>query len=387
VIKSENRSELREGPIVSSRLPNVQWTVPAVLSAALVTACGSHDALAAAASQELVGPYLTPQKLVHVGEGRTINLVCLGHGSPTVILSAGLGGWSLHWRLVQPPLAQRTRVCAWDRAGFGFSSASPEPQDIVQTTGDLERALKSAGIQGPYVMVGHSLGGYEVLRFTDLHRKSVVGMVLVDPAIPDQMAVMERIAPLFRAKGHALDEGVVKELQDCAAKLRDGTLKRSTPQFEQCTVDPNVPAVFPGLKAAIARLNADPARLLTEASAVEELDNDTEHDSREVMNTQRRYGNMPLIVLTAGRDESTADSLVPGTASPAEVAEFHRQVAQYFRDAWGPAHDAYATLSTRGRNQLVPDSGHGIPNQKPQVVIAAVAEVLDEVRPSAPREP
>lgn len=79
--------------------------------------------------------------MVHIGNGRTINLVCLGHGSPTVILTAGLGNWSLAWERVQRPLAKRTRVCAWDRAGYGFSSPSPESQDIVHTTEDLERAL------------------------------------------------------------------------------------------------------------------------------------------------------------------------------------------------------------------------------------------------------
>jgi len=68
-----------------------------------------------------------------------------GQGSPTVILSAGLGGWSFDWGLVQPALAKRTRVCAWDRAGYGFSSPSPEPQDILHTVSDLERALQGAG--------------------------------------------------------------------------------------------------------------------------------------------------------------------------------------------------------------------------------------------------
>ncbi len=106
-----------------------------------------------------------------------------------------LAAWSLWWGRVQPPLAKQTRVCAWDRAGYGFSSPSPEPQDIIHTTEDLERALKGAGIRGFYLMVGHSMGAYEALRFTDLHRQSVIGMVLVDPAIPDQAAVEERIAP------------------------------------------------------------------------------------------------------------------------------------------------------------------------------------------------
>jgi pimeloyl-ACP methyl ester carboxylesterase len=230
-------------------------------------------------------------------------------------------------------------------------------------------------------MVGHSLGAYEALRFTDLHRPSVVGMILVDPAIPDQQALMGRIAPLFHARARAGDEQTVKQLQHCAAELRGGTLRRGAPRWKQCTGASAVPAVLPRLKAAIARLNADPVRLLTQASTVKEFDSDTAHDSREMINAQRRYGDMPLIVLTAGRDESAMSFLVRD-ATPVEVAEFHKQVARFFRDAWGPAHDAYAALSTRGHNQLVPDSGHTIQIDKPTVVISAVNEVLDEIGPS-----
>jgi pimeloyl-ACP methyl ester carboxylesterase len=333
--------------------------------------------------------YSTPQLVVPIEKGRNINLVCMGHGSPTVILSAGMGGWSFNWGLVQPALAERTRVCAWDRAGSGFSSPSREPQDIVHTTADLERALKKADIRGPYVMVGHSLGGYESLRFTDQHRHSVVGMVLVDPDIPDRAAVDERLAPQFAAVSRALEDQDLKQRQDCVEELRAGTLKSGTAQFEQCTAQ-SVPDVLPHLKAAIARLNTDPARILNQAS----LEKEHYVDGREVINAQRRYGNMPLIVLTAGLEEASALSMVshlppatPGAGTPEELAQLREQIARFLREGWGEAHDAYAALSSRGRNQLVPDSGHGIPTSKPEVVISAVNEVLDEIRPSAQHAP
>jgi pimeloyl-ACP methyl ester carboxylesterase len=368
--------------IYRDRLVSNIQVVLAVLLAGFVATPASRAAPASTIEQQMA-PYLTPQRAVHVGKGRTINLVCLGHGSPTVILSAGLEAWSVWWWVVQPPLAKRTRVCAWDRAGYGFSSPSPEPQDIVHTTEDLERALKRAGIRGPYVMVGHSLGAYEALRFTDLHRQSVIGMVLVDPDIPDRAAVEDRIAPQFAAMGRASGNQHVKQLQDCAAELRGGTLKRTDPQYERCTA--TAAALVPSLKAAIARLNADPARLLTQAST------EKEHyaDSREVINEQRRYGDLPLIVLTAGGDESSALSSLrgsPGTETPADLEQLRQQIVLFLRDAWGPAHDAYAALSTRGRNQLV-DSGHNIPINKPDVVISAITEVLDDIRPRARHEP
>jgi pimeloyl-ACP methyl ester carboxylesterase len=364
-----------------NRLVNTQWIVLAFLSVALLTARGSNAA-PAAPSLEQISPYLGPQQLLHIDSGRAINLVCLGHGSPTVILTAGLGDWSLTWRYVQRPLAKRTRVCAWDRAGYGFSSPSREPQDIVHTTEDLERTLRLGHIEGPYVLVGHSMGAYETLRFTDLQLQAVAAIVLVDPSIPDQGALMERIAPRFAIRARAFDQQNVKRLQECAAALPGGTLKPGAAQFEQCTAEPAVPAVFPQLKAAIARLNLDPQRLLTEASTVKEFDSEAAHDSREVMNGQRRYGDMPLIVLSSGRDASAMDFLIGG-AAPAEVAQFHSQVARFLREAWIPGHDAYAALSTRGRNQLVPDAGHGIQTDKPAAVISAVLEVLDQIRPGA----
>jgi pimeloyl-ACP methyl ester carboxylesterase len=160
-------------------------------------------------------PYLTPQRLVPIERGRAIHRICLEQGSPTV-LSAGLGGWSWWWWWVQGPLATQTRVCASDRAGYGFSSASSEQQDTAHTTRDLERALKKADVRGPYVMVGHSMGAYESLRFTDRHRQRVVGMVLVDPDIPDRNAVEERVAPQFAAVTRVFEAQVVEQ-QDCAA--------------------------------------------------------------------------------------------------------------------------------------------------------------------------
>jgi pimeloyl-ACP methyl ester carboxylesterase len=353
--------------------------VVAVLLAGFLAAPAGRAAPSSPSEQQMA-PYLTPQRLVNVGKGRTINLVCLGHGSPTVILAAGLEAWSVWWWAVQPQLAERTRVCAWDRAGFGFSSPSPDPQDIIHTTADLERALNRAGIRGPYVVVGHSLGAFEALRFTDLHRQSVIGMVLVDPDIPDRAAAQERIAPQFAAMMQG--EQHISQLKDCAAQLRSGTLKRTDPQYERCTATPA--ALVPSLKAKIARLDADPARLLTQAST------EQEHyvDSREVINTQRRYGDMPLIVLTAADDESSTLSGLrgsPGAETPAQLEQLRQQLALFLRDAWGPAHDAYAALSTRGRNQIV-DSGHNIPINKPEAVISAVNEVLNKTGPGAVHE-
>jgi pimeloyl-ACP methyl ester carboxylesterase len=348
-------------------------SLPAAVSLILLTVVSAAPAATQGAAPpqaevpEQVAPYLNPQRLVRIQGGRTINLVCLGQGSPTVVLTAGAGGWSLVWNRIQGPVSQKTRVCAWDPAGLGFSSSSPEPQDTIHKTEDLEEALKGAHVDGPYVMIAHSAGAYVALRFADQHRTTVVGMILVDPAIPDEAAVRERVAPKFAAFGDAAPRADVERLRQCAAGLRSGALKRGTPRFDECTAQP-LPAAFSSLSAHLARINADPARLLTQASPIE----NAFRSESEVVNPKRNYGDMPLIVLTSGQHP-----MPPNV--PADVRE---QAAQYFR-ALASGHDAYAALSTRGHNQLVPSSGHFIQLENPAVVIAAISNVLAEIGPHA----
>ena len=354
---------------VQSQLESVSLILIAAVWAA--TAVAQAAASPQAESPVEIGPYLTPQRLVRVDKERTINLICLGNGSPTVVLTAGLGSWSIVWRWVQPPLARSTRVCAWDAAGFGFSSPSSEPQDAVHLNEDLEQTLKEANIAGPYLMVGHSAGAFVALRFADRHPKSVVGMVLVDPAILEQNAVMKRVAPNFALFVDGSRSAQAESLRRCAAGLRIGALKRGMPEFDQCTAAPRMPPAFSALEASLSRLNADPARMLTEAS---QLGNFVE-SQREAINPQRHYGDMPLIVLTAGRRDPPPDA-------PADARE---QMPLFYREA-ARAHDAYAALSTRGLAQLVPDSGHNIPAEKPETVIAAIKRVLAECEPRKPEK-
>ena len=131
----------------------------------------------------------------------------MGRGAPTVILSGGADGWAADWRLVQPEIAKTTRVCAWDRAGHGFSSGSPEPQDVVHTEADMERALAGAGITGPLLLVAHSRGAFETMIYADRHPHWVAGLVFVDPSTPDQEAQ-------FAAAGPALDWRESREQKD-----------------------------------------------------------------------------------------------------------------------------------------------------------------------------
>jgi pimeloyl-ACP methyl ester carboxylesterase len=143
-----------------------------------------------------------PGTLVRIGAGKTINIKCMGRGSPTVILTAGLG--DSEWQKVQPQVARMTKVCFWDRYASGFSSKATGRETVAETTADLIAALKAARVRGPFVAVGHSLGAFESLLWKDRAPKAVVGMVLVDPSIPDQDDRLKKAAHMPPLSGKAL---------------------------------------------------------------------------------------------------------------------------------------------------------------------------------------
>ena len=166
--------------------------------------------------QAAAGPM--PGKLVDVG-GYRLHLNCTGTGSPTVVLLNGLGETSPLWARVQPAVAATSRVCAYDRAGQGWSDDSSNPADATTAATDLHKLLTAAGETGPFVLAGHSSGGVHALTYTHLYPNDVAGVVLLDSASPHQVElvkpfngeyqVMRRVlavAPtLFRfGVGHAL---------------------------------------------------------------------------------------------------------------------------------------------------------------------------------------
>jgi pimeloyl-ACP methyl ester carboxylesterase len=133
--------------------------------------------------------YPPPGELVDIGtNGRSLRLHihCMGAGSPTVILEGGSGGHSSDWAWVQPEIARTTRVCAYDRAGVGWSEPSPSTRDAAQIARELRALLDRTGVAGPYVLVGHSYGGLFVRAFAASNPREVAGVVLVDSSHPEQ---------------------------------------------------------------------------------------------------------------------------------------------------------------------------------------------------------
>ncbi len=115
-----------------------------------------------------------------VGDGRTLFLYCAGSGSPTILLEAGDQSDMSQWRSVAPELETETRVCRYDRAGIGQSSAATGCREMDDLLGDLETLLAEAGVRGPYVLVGTSGGGFLTVGYAMRHSDQVEGMVLVE---------------------------------------------------------------------------------------------------------------------------------------------------------------------------------------------------------------
>ena len=126
-----------------------------------------------------------PGNLIDVG-GFKMHIHCEGEGSPTVILEAASGGTSVNWGWIQPEVQKETRVCAYDRAGFGWSESDPEAPTLARTVRNLHTLLVNANVAGPYVMAGHSLGGTYLRQYAAEYPDEVLGMVLLDTAHPHQ---------------------------------------------------------------------------------------------------------------------------------------------------------------------------------------------------------
>lgn len=161
-------------------------------------------------------PYASDADLVTLPTGQEVGFTCMGQGSPTVILIPGMGDFGgMAWGNVHPQMAKTTKVCTWDRPGWGLSDGAEGKQTVATTAATLEAALATGKIAGPYVLVGHSLGGLEALLLGDRLREQLAGMVLVDPSVPDQLALMQREAPAMAAEANRQTPG--DGFRKCAA--------------------------------------------------------------------------------------------------------------------------------------------------------------------------
>ena len=160
----------------------VRWLIyPVMASLAIGSVGGLYETAAKAHDQQA---YPAPGTLYDVG-GHHLHMKCTGSGSPTVVLENGLGGASLLWTRITSEVSSTTRVCAYDRAGQGWSDDVGAPQDGLAIAADLHTLLARSGEPGPYLLVGHSAGGAYAMTFAAQYPDEVAGMVLLDSMTPD----------------------------------------------------------------------------------------------------------------------------------------------------------------------------------------------------------
>jgi len=305
----------------------------------------SYEAIMAAGDGRRYPP---PGQLVDVG-GYRLHLHCIGQGSPTVVLDAGLGGFSLDWGAVQPQIASSTRVCAYDRAGLGWSEPGPTPRSPQQFAAELHVLLRNSGVEGPYVLVAHSLSGKTARLFANQHPDDVAGMVLVDTRheFVDDHRPPEQLAA---------EEAERRQFQN---------MIRWTARFGLVRLlwAPALPSVLPGsgnltpeARTAIGVLQARPRQIET-ALAEEEA----KMDSNTLLRTAASLGATPLIVLVSGQSVD------------------HDPISK-------EAQQIMTGLSSNSR-LVIAQSGHYVHYEQPAQVVESIRLVVDAARTGQPLKP
>ena len=269
--------------------------------------------------------------MVDVG-GYRLHINCTGSGSPTVVIESGWGDSSASWGWVQPEVAKTTRVCTYDRAGMGWSEASPEPRTAREYAKELHTLLAKANEPGPYVLVGHSMGGFTVLVYAHDYPDEVSGLVLVDaqdlPASDGATPPMPAPKPGENSLPSLLARiGLVRLLADPLGSVQ------------------NLPE---GDKQAYTASSVAPRGVQTFADEVMGM-SEGGAQARAVTT----LGALPLIVLSRGKDQDAKH-----TASQASLLQ----------------------LSTNSQQLFADQSGHRIMIEQPEAAIAAIVKMVEQVR-------
>jgi pimeloyl-ACP methyl ester carboxylesterase len=317
-----------------------------------------------------------PGRLIDAGAGRR-HIYILGSGNPPVVFESGVAASSLNWRRVQAGVAEFTRACAYDRAGLGWSARRVGPTTAARAAGELRDLLAAVGVAPPWVLVGHSFGGYVALQLALYHADEIGGLVLIDPITPEDWCPPTSNQRYLIAGGRLFSYigavlASVGLVRLCLARLQQGsgrlgrTVLRRFGRTASATVERIVgevtklpaelwPAVqahwscpksFVAMAAWIASVPAS-ARSLKEAF---------EEAERRSSGEGTLLGHLPLVVISATH----------GGSSPRRE------------------HEALARLSRRGRVLLAVKGGHWAHLDDPDTVIQAIRETVETVRRAQP---
>lgn len=312
-------------------------------------------------------PYPAPGRMVHIG-GWHLHLHCTGEsraGQPTVILEAGIGDFSVEWSLVQPGVSNIARVCSYDRAGDGWSEVGPHPRTFKQIVYELHTLLHLAGEQPPYIMVGHSYGGWLVRLYQATYPSEVIGMVLVEAGASDPWRLMPD-GKLVRSSELNNGATVPPIKTSGPLKLEDippAALRQMREGIAYLSENPNQPPRD--------KLPQDARRMRSWAlgqlghvlAAVNPFENEELAGLRAVR-TKREFplDDMPLVVITRGISEEEGPD---NKKFEAEHREDHADLAR---------------MSKNGKLVIAMRSGHHVQLDEPELVVTAIQKVIAEIK-------
>jgi pimeloyl-ACP methyl ester carboxylesterase len=285
--------------------------------------------------------YPPPGILVNVN-GHKMHIYCMGAGSPTIILDHVGGGSSVDWSLIQPKLAEHTRVCAYDRAGFGWSDYNPAPRTLAQQVDEVHSLLQGANEHAPYILVGHSYGARVDRVYAAKYPDEVAGMVLMDAGI---LADDPRY-PAEMQSDFELENNMLRAARWLAPF---GLVRVTRPLMGFPTYD--LPEEARLASASFAVLPHYFQSLIADGDAMPTV----LREEREVSS----LGDIPLLVLVATEPDDAV------------------------RKVWSQANIEMATLSTNGSYQIVNGATHMslVYRQKDaQVCTDGILEVMDAAR-------
>ena len=328
---------------------------------------------ASAPAQSDSGPPLPPPgRLIDVG-GWRMHLDCTGAakpGAPTVVLEAGAGDFSVEWSLVQPGVSAFARVCSYDRSDDGWSDWGPHPRTLHQDVYELHTLLAKAGERAPYIMVGHSYGGWIVSLFQSTYPSEVAGMVLIEGGLDNPVRM--------------LPDGKLVHNADLVTGKPIPPVKTSGP-LRITDIPPSALAAMTNATVEmLPHANEPPRDLLPAAAQRMRLwataqikhygvaDNPVEPEELAGLAAWRAaspqpYGDLPLVVLTRG----VAEDQGPDNNTASE-AERRRDFA------------ALAALSRRGKLVVAARSGHHVQLQQPELVVNTIHDMLNATRSPGP---
>lgn len=261
-----------------------------------------------------------------------------------MILEAGLNDFYVTWAKVQPEIAKSTRVCSYDRAGLGWSQPSPNPRTSDVMAKELYTLLRNTGIEGPYILVGHSFGGIVVRRFAQHHRDQVTGMVLVDSAHEEQTSRL----PFLK---NSADE-LVAQFRTLSLLSSSGLMALSPQTIPNRGFPENAYRQYQAILATTDYFNGATAET-------------TAFYSGSPQSKPESLGDLPLVVLRHGLPEATGDS---------STQQFN------YEQEWTEMQNELADLSSNAKQVVAERSGHYIQLDQPELVIASILELIQAGR-------